>query len=756
MNTKRLHAIGSVVLLCLLAIAVLLFLCSPHPAQATQGILYVAPGGNCGAASPCYSTLQDAANAAQAGDQIRVAAGMYPIQAGHDQVVLLDRSLTIQGGYTPGDWNTSDPDNNATTVNALSQGRVIVVSGAVSVTLEGLRLAYGNADGLGGHTACFAEWDAGGGLYVDEATVTLDHTRVLTNTTPSNGFGGGVYAVDATLVLTGSTYVQANYGGAGGGLFLNHTQARLNEATVQDNTAGGAWGGCHHGGGGLNIISDSQVEITASTIHGNKKLITTHGAGILFQDGTLVIRDSLIEDNEGTALQLSSFQAGSDSATIYLGGSVIQNNDGAGVSTGSTSATSAITVTGTLVQGNQNNGWGAGLSISTRALLVANTILDNHTAGNSSMKGGGVFLAGGASSPILFKGNLVSGNTNWIGVGGKGGGVYVQGQNVTLESNTIQGNSALSGISNAPGSGGGIYVAGPATLINNLVIENSAGGPSGRGAGITVAGANPTLYHNTIARNTGGSGSGLYVTESSQPGLPVLYNTIIAEQSIGVEVDSDPPQNLATLYGVLWWANGANTSGTVFAFDQVTGDPAFVDPVGHDYHLDSSSAAIDTGRSDAGITTDLDGQTRPHYSGYDLGADEWWPLVAVKSVTPDTAEPGQVVTYTLTLSNATAGPMTVHLTDTLPVEVDYLGPLVYSSGTGGYATGTITWTGEVLTTTPTLITWAVQVLPNVSAGTTITNTALVSDAYGLFHTDPALVAVPQRYQYVYLPIVLRR
>jgi hypothetical protein len=38
---------------------------------------------------------------------------------------------------------------------------------------------------------------------------------------------------------------------------------------------------------------------------------------------------------------------------------------------------------------------------------------------------------------------------------------------------------------------------------------------------------------------------------------------------------------------------------------------------------------------------------------------------------------------------------------------------------------------------------------------TITNTADITDAYGVFETDPALVVVPGQYYNIYLPIVLR-
>ena len=100
--------------------------------------------------------------------------------------------------------------------------------------------------------------------------------------------------------------------------------------------------------------------------------------------------------------------------------------------------------------------------------------------------------------------------------------------------------------------------------------------------------------------------------------------------------------------------------------------------------------------------------------------------MAVKTVTPATAEPEEVVTYTLALTNASDAGMMVRLTDTLPLQVDFLGPLTYKSGAGGYASGVITWAGTVYTATPEGIAWAVRIVPDVPDSATITN-ALIYD-----------------------------
>jgi pectin methylesterase-like acyl-CoA thioesterase len=64
--------------LSLLGIAVFLLLDpNTRAAQAQGTILHVAPGGDCGGASPCYATIQAAVDAASNGDTIKVAQGTY-------------------------------------------------------------------------------------------------------------------------------------------------------------------------------------------------------------------------------------------------------------------------------------------------------------------------------------------------------------------------------------------------------------------------------------------------------------------------------------------------------------------------------------------------------------------------------------------------------------------------------------------------------------------------------------------------------
>jgi len=87
------------------------------------------------------------------------------------------------------------------------------------------------------------------------------------------------------------------------------------------------------------------------------------------------------------------------------------------------------------------------------------------------------------------------------------------------------------------------------------------------------------------------------------------------------------PGSSALVDGVLWYGNGANTSGdgSITVLNETAGDPLFeVDG----YHLREGSAAIDEGVA-TDVTTDIDGDRRPLGDGPDVGADEYGDLTYV-------------------------------------------------------------------------------------------------------------------------------
>ncbi len=263
------------------------------PAQAAPTApaaeLHVCPSG-------CtYSSVQAAVDAAQEGDLIKVAQGTYT-DVHHiasldtstftaTQIVAITKSLTIQGGYTTTNWTTPDPEAHPTILDAQGSGRVMVISGPITPTVEGLRFTGGDATGLGG-----TPWgDGGGGVYVVTATATLERLTIVSNTAL---YGGGLYLNQSGTRILSST-IQANRqnAGGGGGLYLYYSNGAVVAGTsITGNRAGN--------GGGMFLLWCNGVLIEENVIVANEG--GYEGGGIRLGTSTATLRGNLISGNQAS------------------------------------------------------------------------------------------------------------------------------------------------------------------------------------------------------------------------------------------------------------------------------------------------------------------------------------------------------------------------------------------------------------------------------------------------------------------------
>ena len=453
-----------------------------------------------------YSSIQAAVDAANDGDVIKVAQGTYTdihVRAGITQVVYISKTVTLQGGYTTSNWATPDPTAHPTTLNAQGQGRVLVITGTSTATVEGLHITGGDATGLG---ALLWGGDAGGGVYVVGATPVLSHNVIYGNTSSTAGGdldnGGGVCALNSDAKFYANTIYSNTAGQFGGGLFLVYGAPLLSQNVITGNIA-------DYYGGGL-FLDWSGGTFNGNIIAGNEG--TQRGGGLYLASGSPTLSGNTISDNKAW-----------DGGGLYLGNS--------------------------------------------NAELSGNTI----TANRASYGGGGLFLV--HATPLL-NGDVISGN-----VGHRGGGLYM-------------------------------WESSPA-MTNTVVSDNEITGATGKGAGLYFEKSlGARMLHTTIARNTGGDGSGICVTDGgwgpTHRSAVTMTNTVLTGHTVGITVSSG---STATLNATLWHANTTDRSGTG-TIDHLTdrsGDPAFT---ADGYHLTPSSAAIDQGVN-AGVTTDIDGETRP-------------------------------------------------------------------------------------------------------------------------------------------------
>jgi uncharacterized repeat protein (TIGR01451 family) len=324
-----------------------------------QATYYVAPGGSCGVGiTPCFDTVQDAVDAADAPDDvIKVAGGVYggvQSRAGLTQAVYISKSIAIQGGYSPTDWDTPDPEANPTTLDAQSQGRVIYVTGEVSATIEGLRITGGLAAGAG---PILQSEGTGGGVYAISATITLSNNHVFGN---QAWLGGGAFLTSTLANLRGNSIYSNGAGIGGGGLLLGNTDAALSGNLFLANVA--------DSGGGL-LLFESNPVLTNNVVADNQAIAT--GSGLYLAGSSPRLFHTTIARNlggDGSGLHIAD--SGSQTSTVALTNTILVGHQVGITATAGNSARLQATLWGTGTWANVQD-WGGPGAISTGTLNLS-------------------------------------------------------------------------------------------------------------------------------------------------------------------------------------------------------------------------------------------------------------------------------------------------------------------------------------------------------------------------------------------------
>jgi len=270
------------VVLCLMLLAVLLIMVGSD-SHAQDSTLYVSSDGNCGGKSPCYATIQEAVDHASNGDSIKVAEGIYTGSGA--QVVSITKSITVVGGYAVSDWENSDPSANPTIVDAQNApGRRGIYVGGTSaeVKLAGLTVQHGDNPG------------GGGGIYAQQAVVSVEQCRLASNS--AGGYrGGGLYAHDTALSMQ-DCEVLDNTAGSGGGVYVHNadeTTTTLSHCTIQGNSASSRGGGVYlwkQYCPGHSVVENSTIQDNRTTDSGSK------GGGV-YAAGCVVVQGNSVASN---------------------------------------------------------------------------------------------------------------------------------------------------------------------------------------------------------------------------------------------------------------------------------------------------------------------------------------------------------------------------------------------------------------------------------------------------------------------------
>jgi len=332
--------------------------------------------------------------------------------------------------------------------------------------------------------------------------------------------------------------------------------------------------------------------------------------------------------------------------------------------------------------------------------------------------GAGLYIETGAAPTV--RRNVIYNNIA-AGSGSQGGGLYHGGAgNILLEQNTVY--------SNVAASGGGVYLDGISggiqDILNNVIYRNTSS-EGEKGGGLYLYGGTARVWNDTFYNNTAGSngGGGIYIDSG---GSPVISNTIVANHSAGYGIyNSDGAPSLN--YSLVWDNSPDDFYGVTLGSGIITDTPpGFVNAAGGDFHLRSNSLALDVADPNTTLTEDRDGNQRPLpvSGGYDIGAYENGLRIGKRAVEFGTA--GEIITYTIVVTNSGTVKQDIGITDTLHHHLDYIGVTSNAAGSGNYSDRILSWEGEVYSSTTAYITVTATITDWLVAGTSITNMAWIN------------------------------
>ncbi len=579
--------------------------------------LYVTPGG----VNNTFALIGDALAAAQPGDLIGVAAGIYT------ENVVIGKTVTLKGGWNLA-FDAVDPAAYVTTIQPLNPAvAVVTVAGqagntaAVTPTIQGFTIT-------GAVSA-----NHGGGLRIQNSDAKVRRNTIRRNT--AFLLGGGIWVQNGAPRLEGNQILDntVTTGGstAGAGINLENTKATLIGNIIDGNAAMTTVGY----GGGIAIQGGGPVTLTDNTITNNAaanqastvKTDFSYGGGISVQNASVTMTRNLVQRNTANSA--------ADNARGFGGGVYI-------------SGSAAFTLTGNTI--DQNTGGfaqvspyllGGGILIDASQGKLVDNVISTNRANRYTIFGNGGGLAVVASTVVL-RGGRISDNTVSRNFEGYGGGLYAKGSTVACDGTLVQNNGA----GNTPyyGMGGGMaFIDSPFTVTNAIIVDNYAYGNDSADGGIFagVKTTNPNsagditsnnspgvLVNNTIANNNG------HAVNIAAP--TTLVNNIIAGKgnATGIKLTGSGP--VTAVYND-FYNNAANVAGFPFDISNIVINPQLTT----DFHLMANSPVIDagthgpipkagsaTGETVGAPVTDFDGQPRPMIGSsglyrVDMGADEF-------------------------------------------------------------------------------------------------------------------------------------
>jgi hypothetical protein len=418
---------------------------------------------------------------------------------------LADQTITLTSGELAitKSLDIEGPGADQLTVSGNHAGRVFDISGGLTVTIAGMTITDGLANGSSPVLA-----GTGGGI-LNFGTLTLS-SDVLSNNQavgdpstsplgrPGTALGGGLANLGTgTLTISSSTFTSnqalgadgssgTSAGCAVGGALYNRATASITDCQFTFNVAqagSNCTGTVDAIGFGGAIDNVGSLAVTGSTFSHNQAIGGNNSSG--------AIRPGL---GVGGAI-LSGGQPGL-AATLVVSASTFDHNHAIG-GNGNQSPNAAPSLLG------PNDAWGGAIHLAGGTASISGCTLEYNSAiagAGGAGQNGGLALGGGISAFDFLK----------------------HGLSVTVSNSTIDQNAVTGGAGGPGGNGGDAWGGGLAVLLgasltieNSIVAENFAVGGDGGCGGNGGNGLGGGIYND--ATDSGGTdgngiGGGLYLT----------------------------------------------------------------------------------------------------------------------------------------------------------------------------------------------------------------------------------------------------
>ena len=406
-----------------------------------------------------YATIQSALNAAHSGDTILVQSGLYKeniFWPNTDSLMLISSAGALN-----------------TIIDGQLLGSVVTIANLRSMIdtatlIEGFTIQNGNINGYGG------------GIYILDASPRLSNLVIKGNSSLS--CGGGVAVQNGNPIIENCTiqdnYMGASYGQGGGGVYVDSGNVQIRSTLISQNTSDKI-------GGGL-LISSSQVQLINCLITENR---ADYGGGVASYSSTIVYAGTKIEAN-GVLDYTGNFDSGggiyqSGGKIITLGNLYVENNEavrGGGIYLDSYDDT----LQNVTLIGNRARAYGGGLaSLGCQAVISSLLVYRNQVDYSGTDYGGSGIAIFGPPSPQISN-CIIAENLSPTGIG-----VFVGDGNPSFISCQIVSNSILATKVDYPNS------FGPSFQSSNIISATTGGSSAIK----LVSGAQISLHNSNLEGN---------------------------------------------------------------------------------------------------------------------------------------------------------------------------------------------------------------------------------------------------------------